>query len=93
MMTNQRNPEGRINFESLVPKIAYFIRSLRLDKSYLHDRRLMAKIGKAVLGDPRRGRDIETSLRSYDTGPGRCKFQYYYTNRKNRLRASYKKLC
>lgn len=85
MMTNQRNPEGRINFQLLVPNIAHYIRSLRLDKRYQHDQRLMAEIAKAVLGDPRRGRDIEASLRSYDTGPGSCKFQYYYTNSKNRL--------
>lgn len=76
-MTNQRNPEGRINFQLLVPNIANYIRSLRLDKHYLHDQRLMAQIAEAVLGDPRRARDIEASLHSYNTEPGRCKFQCY----------------
>lgn len=60
-----------------MPKIANYIRSLRLDKHYLNDQRLMAQIAEVVLGDPLRARDIEASLRSYETEPGRCKFQCY----------------
>lgn len=63
-MMQKRFPSERIDFKTLVPNLAMFIRKLPIDRKSIYDR--TSELSTLLFGTPDKAEHVWSSIKSYD---------------------------